>query len=57
MLLKISDWLLDKFLKIGVLIAGIFKYFWKAILIVIIGIITIGMIVKTIITSLITRKK
>ena len=57
MLLKIGDWLLDKVLKIGVLIAGIFKYFWKAILIVIIGIITIGMIIKTIITSLITRKK
>ena len=57
MLLKIGDWILDKFLKSGVVIAGIIKYFWKAILILIIGIITIGMIFKTILAALINKNE
>ena len=56
-LLKIGEWLLDKFLKVFVLIAGIIKYFWKAILIVIICIISAGMIFKTILAALINKNE
>ena len=56
-LLKIGEWLLDKFLKVFVLIAGIIKYFWKAILIVIICIISADMIFKTILAALINKNE